>query len=60
MPGSYDIELRWTPDVTAAPPDDAPPAPGTALREQLGLKFEPATVPMDYLVVDGAERPDAN
>jgi uncharacterized protein (TIGR03435 family) len=58
--GRYDVELRWTPDTTAAPPDDAPPGLGTALREQLGLKLDAATVPMDHLVVDGAERPEPN
>ncbi len=43
---------------------DAPPdaAPGlfTAIRDQLGLKLEPAKGPVPVLVVDAVERPSAN
>jgi uncharacterized protein (TIGR03435 family) len=57
----YNFELRWTPDNT---PADSPEAFGssifTALQEQLGLKLEPATAPLDILVIDSAERPSAN
>ncbi len=62
-PGStvgYDVELRWTPDATQAPGDDAPPTLATALREQLGLRLEATTQTMDFLVIDSAERPDEN
>ena len=32
----------------------------TALREQLGLKLEPATIERDTLIVDRIERPSAD
>jgi uncharacterized protein (TIGR03435 family) len=57
----YDFELRWTPDNT---PADSPEASGpsifTALQEQLGLKLEPATAPLNILIIDSAERPSEN
>lgn len=56
----YDIELRWTPDGTQPAGDDAPPTLVTALREQLGLKLDPETMPLDFLVIESAERPAEN
>jgi uncharacterized protein (TIGR03435 family) len=32
----------------------------TALEEQLGLKLEPQTAPVDVLVIDHVERPTPN
>jgi uncharacterized protein (TIGR03435 family) len=61
LTGHYDFELRWTPDDT---PADSPNASGpsifTAVQEQLGLKLEPSTAPLDTLVIDHAEPPTAN
>jgi uncharacterized protein (TIGR03435 family) len=45
-----------TPDTR----DDAPPELFTAIREQLGLKLEPAKAPVDCLVIDHVERASAN
>jgi uncharacterized protein (TIGR03435 family) len=57
----YDFELRWTPDNTPADsPEASAPSIFTALQEQLGLKLEPATAPLDILVIDSAERPSEN
>lgn len=58
--GVYDIELRWTPDGTQPAGDDAPPTLVTALREQLELKLERETMMVNFLVMDGAERPREN
>jgi uncharacterized protein (TIGR03435 family) len=58
--GFYDVELRWSPDGAQPPADDAPPTLATALREQLGFRLEPVTMPMDYLVIDTADRPAGN
>jgi len=66
--GVYDILLDWTPEA-AAPQSgrdtvEAPAATGpsiyTAVQEQLGLRLEPGSVPLDYLVIDHVEKPDAN
>jgi len=57
----YDFALRWTPEDT---PVDSPNASGpsifTAVQEQLGLKLEPSTAPLDVLVIDHVEPPTPN
>ena len=53
LTGSYDINLSF------APPNDASstlPSIFTALQEQLGLKLNPAKVPVDNLVIDQVDR----
>ena len=65
--GTFEFDLEWTPTLPV--PADAPPAPPvdpngpplfTALREQLGLRLEPAKQAIDILVVDHAEHPTEN
>ena len=69
--GFFDIDLNWTPDQMPRgdPPPGAPPLPPidpngpsifTAIQEQLGLKLESTTGPVDVLVIDHAERPTEN
>jgi uncharacterized protein (TIGR03435 family) len=62
LAGHYDFELRWTPDnvPASAVSDSSGPSIFTALEEQLGLKLEPATAPLDVLVIDSAEPPTPN
>jgi uncharacterized protein (TIGR03435 family) len=66
LSGAFDVELNWTPDRLPQRPDAAPPSSPdnpsifTALREQLGLKLEPAKAPADVLVIDHVERPTPN
>jgi uncharacterized protein (TIGR03435 family) len=53
--GTYDIKLSY------APPSDPNAASNnpdifTAIQEQLGLKLEPAKVPVEYLVIDHVDR----
>jgi uncharacterized protein (TIGR03435 family) len=69
LDGIYNIVLKWTPSaVEFHDPDDSrnvgaeSPGPSlfTALREQLGLQLEPRKVMIPVLVIDHAEKPDAN
>ena len=60
LTGSYNVALKWT----LALADVAPPADAvsifTAVQEQLGLKLESATAPLDVVVIDRIERPTEN
>jgi uncharacterized protein (TIGR03435 family) len=70
LPGTYDFKLTWTPGPgeggSDIPPDLPPPADTsgpsifTAVQEQLGLKLESSKGPVDVLVIDRAEKPNAN
>jgi uncharacterized protein (TIGR03435 family) len=52
LTGEYDFTLSWD--------ENAGPDISTALREQLGLRMEPAKVPSSTFVVDSATKPTAN
>ncbi len=65
LTGGYDIKLMWQPDTDAAVAqerqygkqygidvDNLPGSASTALREQLGLRLQPAKVPSRVIVVD--------
>jgi uncharacterized protein (TIGR03435 family) len=63
----FDVQLDFVADETT--PAMPPPPPGSgisgpsiaqALRDQLGLRLEPAKGPVEQIVVDHAERPSAN
>jgi uncharacterized protein (TIGR03435 family) len=70
----FNFTLDWTPDesqftafilpgFTVPPPVEDPSAPPglfTAIREQLGLKLEPAKAPTDVIVIDHVDRPSEN
>ena len=74
LKGLYDIELRFQPaqapqlppGVVLPPganlpePDPNLPSLFTAVQEQLGLKLEPATAPLESIVVTRIEKPSAN
>ena len=51
--GQYILNLKYAPPNT---PDSPLPDLFTAVQEQLGLKLEPAKVPMDFLVIDTIEK----
>ena len=59
--GIYTFHLIWdsAPNATA---DERASAPTlfTALQEQLGLKLERSTAPLQVLVIDSAEKPEQN
>jgi bla regulator protein blaR1 len=65
--GMFDIAIEFTPQIDgpSAPganfqPDPTGPTFVEALKEQLGLKVEAQTGPVDVLVVDYVEEPSAN
>jgi bla regulator protein blaR1 len=65
--GRFDFTLEWArePRGPAAsdsptPVDPAGPTPIEALRNQLGLKLEPAKASLPILVIDRVERPSEN
>ena len=70
LTGLCDAYLTWTPDQMpqrlAGAPDDQPPVDPngpsifTAVQEQLGLKLESTTGPVDVLVIDRVEPPTPN
>lgn len=59
LQGRFDVTLKWTPDLPAG----AEPAGGervslfTALQEQLGLRLQPDTGPVDVVVIESVSRP---
>jgi len=59
---TFDVQLTWkwegTGEYAGVPPVDRnAPEFFTALQEQLGLKLESTTAPVDVLVIDRVERP---
>jgi bla regulator protein blaR1 len=71
LTGKYDFTLKWTPDPgaaagpkggddTAPPVDVSGPSIFTALQTDLGLKLQSAKGPVEMLVIDSVEKPDAN
>ncbi|MGH9237435.1 MAG: TIGR03435 family protein [Vicinamibacterales bacterium] len=59
LTGSFDIELKWTPDNarnSSAQSNDAPSI-FAALQEQLGLRLDSQRGPVEFLLVDSIERP---
>lgn len=63
LTGKYDIDLTWEPQyrVDRMPPMDqtepANPSMLAAIQDQLGLKLQPETSPVNLLVIDHAEKP---
>jgi uncharacterized protein (TIGR03435 family) len=70
LSGNYSLTMAYTPEAglpgsqtgagAAAPDSSDPPSLITALREQLGLKLESTTGPVDVLVIDHIEEPSPN
>jgi uncharacterized protein (TIGR03435 family) len=70
LPDHYDVDFQFVPDRSAIranePPGSEPPplADGpdifTALREQLGLRLEKGKGPVEFLVIEHAEKPSEN
>jgi uncharacterized protein (TIGR03435 family) len=60
--GTFDVSLTW--NAEALRPDAASSQNAAsifaAIQEQLGLRLEPITAPIDVIVIDHAERPSGN
>lgn len=61
LEGQYDFSLpiyfAWEGNP---PPDNPAPSIFTVMQESLGLKLEPTTAPVEFLVIDHIERPTEN
>jgi uncharacterized protein (TIGR03435 family) len=55
--GTYDFRIEYAPDNSTAP---TPPPFFTALQESTGLKLNTAKGPVEFLIVDHADKPPAN
>ena len=67
LTGTYNFTLSWSAMparsvngvASYTPPSDDAPSIFTAL-EEIGLKLQPATGPIDVIIIDHAEHPTAN
>lgn len=75
LDGRYSFKFHWTPkrppgmpmpatvgqsNHSAASPEPSGPSLFTALREQLGLRLEASTAPVDTIVIEHIEKPTEN
>jgi uncharacterized protein (TIGR03435 family) len=61
LSGMFDVSLTWAADAIGTNPSPADaPSIFAAIQEQLGLKLEPTKAPMEVIVIDSAERPQAD
>jgi uncharacterized protein (TIGR03435 family) len=68
LKGKYDFTLKWseqdentmTPNASSLSPSDSGLSLFTAIEEQLGLKLQPSTGPVECFIVDHIERPTNN
>ncbi len=62
LTGVYDISLHFRPDDAPAGSGDSADAPSvfSAAQEQLGLKLVPDKGPVETLMVEAAQKPEAN
>jgi uncharacterized protein (TIGR03435 family) len=62
MSGAFDLKLEFSlvQVQTNAAPDATAPDIITAIEEQLGLRLEATKAAIEVLLIDHAEKPDAN
>jgi uncharacterized protein (TIGR03435 family) len=58
LTGAFDVDLHWAPASTAAAPSSRSEYPSlfAALEEQLGVKVERTSGPVDVLLIDHVEQ----
>ena len=54
LQGDFDFKFDWSPQ------DPNSPSIFTALQEQLGLKLQAEKGPLEFLIIDHAEKPSEN
>lgn len=57
LKGDFDFQIEWAPEET---PDTADPSLFTVLKEQLGLKLQPAKGSIETFIIDQVTHPSAN
>ena len=60
LSGEFDFEMKFAPPNNNGFGNTSSPSIFTALQEQLGLRLEATKAPVEILVIDHAEKPDAN
>ena len=60
LTGAFDFHLEWTDSSSTQDDDLGAPSIFTALQEQLGLRLDAGKGPVDFLVIDSAEKPSEN
>jgi len=65
LSGNFDMSFEWAPRPGGPPPpsftpDDNGPTSFEALQDQLRVKLDPQTGPVDVLVMDHVEQPSEN
>ena len=62
LTGRYSYSLHWSPQRLNAQPDPEADGPSlfTALKEQLGLRLEPAKAPVQIVVIEAIANPTPN
>jgi len=62
--GDFDFKVQFVEETQAKPAGDTLDASGptflTAMQEQLGLKLESQRGPVEFIIVDRAEKASAN
>jgi uncharacterized protein (TIGR03435 family) len=57
LKGNFDFQIEWAPEET---PDSDDPSLFTVLKEQLGLKLQPAKGAVETIIIDQITHPSAN
>ena len=60
LAGLYDFKLTYSYGDAPSTDADALPTMFTAIKEQLGLKFQPVKASVDVMVIDHIGKPTAN
>lgn len=58
LKGIYSFTLEW--EIPRPEREQTLPTIFTAMKDQLGLRLEPTTAPVDVLVIDRVEKPSEN